>query len=144
MAERADLERWVYGPRRGTRFTQDSPVMPEVWLAFGEDPEQPLDLLLTPHQHSNAARLMAALAECLRRDASEGDEPEGRDLALNEGYVVARLSFDELVRCAVPLSPWWQEVWPPRTQSLARWGEARARRKSLWGWSRMDWVFVRL
>jgi serine protease AprX len=128
MSNAADLERWVYGPGGDGRFTQDSPVMPEVWLAYGEEPERRLDLLLTPHQHSSAARLLAALSECLRRETAEASEDRG--LALNEGYVVARLTFGELVRCAVPLSPWWRRVWPPRTQSLSRWADSHGRRKA--------------
>jgi hypothetical protein len=30
------------------RFTQDSPVLPDVWIHYGLEPKEPLDLLLTP------------------------------------------------------------------------------------------------
>lgn len=117
MASPADLERWIFGSEEERRFTQDSPVLPEVWLSYGEEPSQPQDLLLTPHQHSSAARLMQALRRCLEADpasAAAREEGEAAEIALNEGYVVARLRFEQLVRCVVPLSPWWRQVWPPR------------------------------
>jgi hypothetical protein len=42
-------------------------------------------------------------------------------LAYNEGYVVARLHFHQLVREVVPLSPWWGKVWPPGGDGLSAW-----------------------
>lgn len=117
----ADLDAWIYGPPSERRFTQDSPVLPEVLRRYAEEPEKPQDLLLTPHQHSTAAKLMAELIECLSgTDAGSGDRAD-QGIALNEGYVVAYLSFPELVRCVVPLSDWWRQLWPPRVKNLDRW-----------------------
>jgi hypothetical protein len=32
------------------RFTQDSPIMPDVWLAYAKaDKDVPIDIILTPH-----------------------------------------------------------------------------------------------
>jgi serine protease AprX len=122
VASPADLERWIFGPQDERRFTQDSPVLPEVWLRYGEEPDRPQDLLLTPHQHSSSARLMRALLRCLQEDRA------GAEVALNEGYVVARLSFEQLIGCVVPLSPWWQQVWPPRVKGLRPWVRNQLRR----------------
>jgi hypothetical protein len=112
-----DLETWIYGPPSERRFTQDSPILPAVWRLYGEGPEEARDLLLTPHQHSSAAQLMAALMERLSESLLEED----RDVALNEGYVVARLTFLEVIRCVVPLSEWWRRAWPPGAEDVGHW-----------------------
>src|SRR5215207_4832849 len=53
---RDDVVRIVYGNPRSPiqRFTQDSPVLADVWIAFAENPGQPQDLLLTPYQSALA------------------------------------------------------------------------------------------
>jgi serine protease AprX len=130
LAERADLEAWIYGPLSERRFTQDSPVLPEVWRRYAEQPGERQDLLLTPHQHSTAAKLMAALVECLfGAEADAADRTEHR-IALNDGYVVAELSFPELVSCVVPLSDWWRQLWPPRVKDVGRWLVGQVRKEA--------------
>lgn len=130
MAERADLEAWIYGPPSERRFTQDSPVLPEVWRRYAEEPEGRQDLLLTPHQHSSAAKLMAALIECLFGADPDLADRAAHGIALNDGYVVAYLSFPELVRCVVPLSDWWGQLWPPKAKDLGVWLRGQAQKKS--------------
>ena len=129
MAERADLEAWIYGPLAERRFTQDSPVLPEVWRRYAEQPEERQDLLLTPHQHSTAAKLMAALVECLFGAEADAADRTEHGIALNDGYVVAELSFPELVRCVVPLSDWWRQLWPPRIKDVGRWLVGQVRKE---------------
>ena len=120
--------------RRGVttkRFTQDSPILPEVWLAGGiaycRASTVRVDLLLTPHRDTTASILAARLRERLRRAA----EPQGYDemgpiegplgksdaapigkpawtIAASQTTVAASLTFRELVVCVLPLSPWWQ------------------------------------
>jgi hypothetical protein len=53
---------------RGRRFTQDTPITPDVWVAFAEkdDADRPIELLLTPHTSSDVPSLVAALARRLR------------------------------------------------------------------------------
>jgi hypothetical protein len=107
---RKGVEEWIFGPLGRQRFTQDSPVLPSVWLRYAEEPSRPQDLLLTPHERSSAAELIKALAALELESEEVG-------LAYNEGYVVARLSMRDLVRKVVPLSAWWSRVgsresWP--------------------------------
>ena len=48
---RTEIFGLVYGPPTGgRRFTQDSPVLPDVWLEFGLHPRAARDLLLTPRR----------------------------------------------------------------------------------------------
>jgi serine protease AprX len=119
VTDPTEFEQWIFGSEN-RRFTQDSPVLPEVWVGYAGDPEARQDLLLTPHQHSSAARLMSVLSERLLGGELGADEGE-LGLAYNEGYVVAWLDFHQLVREVVPLSQWWTRVWPPKVKSISSW-----------------------
>jgi hypothetical protein len=113
------LEDWIFGLPGEQRFTQDSPVLPEVWLRYGEKPGESQDLLLTPHKDSSAAELLAALPKRRLRRSARRREKTG--LAYNEGYVVAYLDFHQLVREVIPLSPWWSRIWLPDVGRLDLW-----------------------
>jgi serine protease AprX len=113
------------GPVR--RFTQDSPVMPDVWLAYGESPKGRLDLLLTPHYRSSAGELARRVRERLEIErqsahwlAFHPGESEEIDVVYNQSTVAARLSFDELVRAVLPLSGWWQTAISEETEEDLR------------------------
>ena len=106
-----ELEEVIYGSERFRRYTQDSPVMPDVWLEYGRKPDASVDLLITPHVDASAAELGSArpmrLADRSDRHLREiADEPR---VAYNEAYVVAELTLDELIQIALPLSKWWQQ-----------------------------------
>jgi hypothetical protein len=110
---REELTRWIFGASEVRRYTQDSPILPDVWLAYGEAPSDSLDLLLTPHADSTAAELAAELARELGGAELEGDYLQSARLAYSESYVVVTLSFEQLIRFVLPLSRWWYaRVWP--------------------------------
>jgi hypothetical protein len=94
-----ELQELIYGAGAGRRFTQDSPVMPDVWLAYGQT-TGPVDLLLTPHTGTSPGALAAELQARL---------PNSARVAHSDTYVVARLSFDELISLALPLTKWWYD-----------------------------------
>jgi hypothetical protein len=133
------MERWLYGAGTDRRRLQDSPILPDVWFAYalGEEalgpddpygplvaeappaqppdtppqipaaPEHTVDLLLRPASDSSASELAALLDDALTR------EREDTELAFNDNYVVARLTFPELIQDALPLSEFWQKtLWP--------------------------------
>jgi hypothetical protein len=87
------IEDLVFGTGRVRRFTQDSPVLPDVWLEYAvahvgqgdadderrtkktddRDPHPPVRLLLTPHGETNTG----VIAQKLRhRLTSERRKPE--------------------------------------------------------------------
>jgi serine protease AprX len=106
------LDELIYGTERFRRFTQDSPVMPDVWIAYGLEPTASLDLLLTPHVQASAAELGTELRRRLGGEDGRAERPDEARVAYNESYVVAELDFHELVKVALPLTHWWRDhVW---------------------------------
>jgi serine protease AprX len=90
----------------GQRLLQDTPVLPEVWIAYGNDPDGRQELLLTPNSSSSVRDLVRALQRTLGKE-------RGQDIVLlpyTESYVLVRASYRELIRCVLPLSVWWQAV----------------------------------
>ena len=110
--ELRQLAPWVFGLGQLRRYTQDSPVMPDVWMAFGRDPDARHDLLLEPHRDAGAA----ALALALQTTPLTAERPVMR-LAYNQSHVAAALTFEELVTGVLPLSGWWRDyLWPRGTE----------------------------
>jgi subtilisin family serine protease len=108
----------LFGTGEARRFTQDSPVLPDVWIAYdapkgGDSTADPFkdeqDLLLTPHFGGLSGRA----ARDLRAALEESRAILGREkpsVAQLPGVVAARLYLDELLRIVLPRSSWWQEV----------------------------------
>lgn len=117
--EREALEQLIYGHGGSKRFTQDSPVLPDVWFEFGKDPTARVDLLLNPHFEASPGRVAQVLEQRLAieqesKSASKFhcDDQSSSDIAYNQSTVVVRLCFHELIRVVLPLTPWWTKyVW---------------------------------
>jgi len=127
--QRERIEELFYGrPEHQRRFTQDFPVLPDVWIAYGRTPGERIEVLLTPHTESNAAAVAAALRARLEQDrTADGsawkDEHPGLGaprVLFNESVVLATLSFWELLRGALPLTDWWKHVIAPLGQEWTR------------------------
>ncbi|MGA2324660.1 MAG: S8 family peptidase [Bryobacteraceae bacterium] len=104
------------GENRRARWTQDSPILLEVWVAYAEHAEQPRqELLLTPHNTSSAAELYKYLRDRLEKRPEWQDDSGdfSRDkpfLLFNESVVLANLTLTELVEDVLPLSQWWHSL----------------------------------
>ena len=101
-----DFFELVYGKSRRQRFTQDSPILPDVFIHYGESKDKRCDLLLTPHWSKTPTELSEVLAERLQGKLRSSRSDPG--LAHNQTVVVAELSFVDLVCGVLPLSSWWQ------------------------------------
>jgi len=112
------LEWLIFGPEEARRWTQDSPVLPDVWIRYGQEPDERHDLLLVPHRSSSAARVAKELREALD-PAADDAAPAGaaagtkaersHEVAATPSTVVAWIWFDELVREVIPRTSWWSE-----------------------------------
>src|ERR1044072_705396 len=113
------LRRFVFQTFGHARRTQDSPIMPDVWMRYIRRAEKcvrarigklkpvpscALDLLLTPWLDTRAGDLATALREKLKsqRDAR---------IAESTSRVVAHLEFHPLIRVVMPMTGWCQELW---------------------------------
>ena len=124
---RRDVEALVYDDPRGRRFTQRSPIMLDVWTQFALEGPGPHDLLLIADRDSTAGALADELAERLladppsfgpapdagpsAADASAADAAadalDALGLVATQAVVAARLTFRQLLRVALPMTPWW-------------------------------------
>jgi serine protease AprX len=123
-----EIEYLIFGTERQRRFTQDSPVLPDVWLEYNKvGPDTQIDLLLTPYKNRQPSELYKKLRERLRaEDAIRPDKKRARQITYNEAYVVARLTLDEVIRVALPLTRWWVEYVWKGAEAIAD-GEAAAK-----------------
>ena len=123
---REQLEDLIYRQNGLTRFTQDSPVLPDVWFEFGRTPTARIDLLLNPHYEASPGRVAQVMEERLRVEQKSKaarrfkcDDTRGPDIAYNQSTVVVRLCFHELIRVVLPLTPWWSKyVWTNEGRDL--------------------------
>jgi serine protease AprX len=124
--ERAELEQLIYGHGGARRFTQDSPVLPDVWFEFAKNPGGRVDLLLNPHYEAAPGRVAQEVEARLAAEqkAKAGskfacEDERGPDIAYNQSTVAVRLCFHELIRVVLPITAWWTKyVWGDHGEQL--------------------------
>ncbi len=130
--DRASALRVLFGAEDDRRYTQDTPVLPEVWIGYAMDPLTAQDLLMTPRRDATAGAVAAEIRERLRAfREGEARERERRGLPARPrpreglvhlpGTVVARLELDEAMRLILPSTGWWRR----RVASLTALGDDR-------------------
>ena len=111
LERRRFIEKLMFGEGRVRRFTQDSPVLPDVWLAYADaleddtytrDANGAVHLLLTPWREKQTGEVRNALL------ASLGGNPPR--VIYNQSTVAAELTFEQLVRDVIPLTGWWAGI----------------------------------
>lgn len=100
----------MYGSPGGQRFTQDTPVLPEVWSRCAISPGQPIEGLIVPrkdHQaHHVASEIYERLSLYRKERGFEGRATCGvSDLP---SLVTVRCYLDEVVNVILPLTRWWR------------------------------------
>ncbi|MGK2962124.1 MAG: hypothetical protein ACSLFK_08255, partial [Gemmatimonadaceae bacterium] len=135
------LEDLMFTGAASRRFTQDSPVLPDVWLEYmkwsPQNRAHRVDLIITPHRNSSAPDLALALIQRLDadKDTAQWKEWHGTGplaqagLAYHQSAVVVKASFAELVRDILPMSEWWRDTVPDRSGNLLGFLESTAGRK---------------
>src|SRR5215207_4013280 len=117
-----ELEALLLVSAQRPRFTQDSPVFPDVWLAYLQKPaDHREDLLLEPHFRARVGMLAKAVRERL------GDLQAEHKLAWAGEHVAVRVTLRELLRDVLPLSSWWRDLLRPQRGSVFAHLEAFAR-----------------
>jgi subtilisin family serine protease len=94
------------------RFTQDSPVYPDVWLEYYNHRHElntyRADLIFSPHYKSSASELFLSFSLVLEKEEFLSVRASW-EMATNGDAVVAKLTFNELVNIALPMTQWWQD-----------------------------------
>lgn len=101
----------LYASSSGQRFTQDTPVLPEVWINLARNPEKQAACLLVPRRgqqaHHLADELHARLKKFERLKSIKSKNRKGRGVSDMPGLISANLYFDEIVNIILPLTSWW-------------------------------------
>jgi len=93
----------LLGPPYDRRQLQDSPILGDVWLGYAHAPDQPLELLITPHRAEPSGAVAIAIDGKIERTP---DQPAA-DISPLQGIIAARLYFEEVLRVVIPMTSWW-------------------------------------
>ncbi|HEV7239818.1 MAG TPA: S8 family serine peptidase [Thermoanaerobaculia bacterium] len=111
VLQRTFVEKLMFGTGRARRFTQDSPVLPDVWLAYAGAMEEDhvlrsergaLELLLTPYRAAPPGVVRNALLERLPKKSAR--------VIYNQTTVMTDLHFEELVQAVLPMTKFWERL----------------------------------
>lgn len=94
------------------RYTQDSGILSDVWLAFARDQTRPQRVLVAPARGTTAIGLAYALHHAIAAYRSKGPEGAGRQtprVSPLEHFVAVTVYFDELLRVILPATDWWRK-----------------------------------
>jgi hypothetical protein len=137
--DRKLAEDLIFGGKKLRRYTQDSSVLPDVWLHYAENPGEKVELLLTPYGKVSSGELSKALREHLLEERKNlgwkrrhGNSSKFLPVAYNQSVVLTSLWFDELVRVVLPLSEWWaSRITKEDSKEIMQTLRALAKRKDL-------------
>jgi subtilisin family serine protease len=125
----------IFGGTGVRRFSQDSPILPDVWVHYGNSPCKAADLLLNPYLDESPGKVCKVLSRRLKADRERnGDDAKGTNagIAFNQSTVVARIYLDELVRVVLPMTRWWNEfVWRDGGKNFTRFLKDKALRRKI-------------
>lgn len=98
----------------GTRYTQDTPILPTVWSAFLTEPRSQQELILSVNRSESSAQAAKALRDALgayRRSSAAhcGFRRAGARVSFIPGQIAVKVYFDELIRIILPLTAWWSK-----------------------------------
>lgn len=100
------VEYILLGSGDSRRHMQDSPILGDVWIAYAENPRDPLDLLITSHKDTSANDLAAEIFLQLRDIRANAAVTQPRVAAV-QNFVAASLYFHEVLRVLMPMTKWW-------------------------------------
>src|SRR5215213_3990568 len=101
------IEFILLGPLDDRRQLQDSPILGDVWVEFGRQPDARVDLLIAPYRGQHAGGVADLLDKELHPDP-KSDAKDEANIAFLQGVIAARLTFRQLMRHVAPKTKWWQ------------------------------------
>jgi hypothetical protein len=137
LVSRKLCEDLMFGTGLLRRFTQDSPILPDVWIQFSKvdigkadaddervtaqtdhrDPHPPVRVLLTPFRDTSTGLIAKKLRAHLNTERHKpqwtqfGHDPDHPCRVIyNQTTVAAELYFEDVVRIALPMTDWGQRI----------------------------------
>lgn len=104
------VNRILYGCGDRQRFTQQTPILPEVWQRFAAEPNRPQDLLITPFESTSAVALLRDLIDSSPDEGRRGLLERARFAPL-QSFLAACLSFDDVIALLLPRTVWARSAW---------------------------------
>jgi hypothetical protein len=104
------VNRLLYGCGDRQRFTQDTPILVEVWQRYAAEPGVAQDLLITPLESTSAVALLRDLLAPEAKDDKTGLRQRARFAPL-QSFLAAKLTFRELTQHLLPRTVWARTAW---------------------------------
>ncbi|HEV7398014.1 MAG TPA: S8 family serine peptidase [Pyrinomonadaceae bacterium] len=121
----------LFGPLDDRRQLQDSPILGDVWIEYGKQPNSPLDLLIVPYRAEHPGEVAGAIEDQVLGPDQDSNttmelpswdqlqaihnEDKGtrsvRTIAYLQGLVVASLTFYQMMKIVAPKTKWWTSRW---------------------------------
>lgn len=101
------VEYILLGPLDDRRQLQDSPILGDVWIRYGERPSAALDLLVAPFARISAGKVAREINRSLNASGEVSAESADHQVSYLQGFVAAKVNFSELLRFIVPRTTWW-------------------------------------
>lgn len=102
---RRAIEILLYGLGDTRRFTQDIPVLFDVWVQYSLQPRETQSLLLEPWLDTPAFEV----AQSLRALAKASDVPEPRAI-YNRTIIETTVLLRDMIQCVLPLTVWYRNA----------------------------------
>ncbi len=99
------IEFILLGPQDDRRQLQDTPILGDVWVEYGKEPNGRVDLLIAPFRGQHAGDVAVKIDEELRH--SQLNNEDIAEIAYLQGLIVANLTFEELMRVVATKTNWW-------------------------------------
>lgn len=100
----------------GTRYTQDSPLLPTVWTAFSRKPRDQQELIISVNYTQSTGQAAKAIRDGLKEfrkkikdDPLEGLKRKASRVSFIPGQIAVKVYFDELIAVILPLTVWWKK-----------------------------------
>jgi len=104
------VNRILYGCGDRQRFTQETPILVEVWQRYAAEPGIPQDLLITPQKSTSAVALLRDLLKPEGKDGKQALRKSARFAPL-QSFLAAKLTFREVVLHLLPRTEWAGKAW---------------------------------
>jgi serine protease AprX len=104
------VNRILYGCGDRQRYTQETPILVEVWQRYAAEPGAAQDLLITPLQSTSAVALLRDLLAIEGDDDKQALRKQARFAPL-QSFLAAKLTFRQMIHYLLPRTQWAGNAW---------------------------------